>query len=504
MNIEKYRSSTSIWLLFGFISSLILSVPVSFSSFFDDAYIHARLAENFLTIGHPIFNQGEHFKIGSSTGYIFLVSGLSLLFNTLTAIRFLEIAIIIFTVTGIFYLLGISRIATYKKALIALSLTPYFLLASYGGMETPIVCLLITYAVIAWLHNKHSMVMFLIAVSCWFRFESLLLLLLVCMYYLFNEKTSKTVIFYAFPLPLLFTVELIFFGDIIPNAARVKSIAYGFPIKQSINNAISFSNGHKGIICSLLLVCLFIERSVCILRSKLKLEFSDIFLVFSTGVLFAWSLGRSLLFPWYYCMLVFPFGIYALLSNDSSNTRKEKIISYSKIVILVCFALFGYKSVFSSLGISGHDNSNQRVVRYMEIGTGLNSFCPSCVLVTSEIGGLGYSFKGRVYDAFGLGDPAALKYHPMKVPEERKYYALGAIPPKYIEYRKPDYIVSMPVFSSAFRNSNIASLYNHYDCPFGKETGTIYGDNKVQIFSLAKLPEQLTTSISCVMVKNQE
>jgi hypothetical protein len=131
---------------------------------------------------------------------------------------------------------------------------------------------------------------------------------------------------------------------------------------------------------------------------------------------------------------------------------------------------------------------------YSRIGENLYKFCSTCTLVTSEIGGLGYFFKGGVYDAFGLGDPVVMDFHPMEVPNERQDYGVGAIPPKYVELRDPDFIVSMPVFSFSLRKSSLIAKYHAYDCQLDT---VVFGDSVVKVFSKNSLPSQLLMKMGC-------
>ena len=528
MDQKNKWGERSAWALTGFLLGLILAFPVYVSNLFDDAYIHARIVENFLTHGVPLFNIGEKFKAGSSTGYLFLIAALSKVWGVLGAIRYFEAFLIVATITSLFYLAGFSATHRGRNALAAISVIPFLLLAAYGGMETPVVCLLIAGAAIAWRHEKHNLVVFLIAIGTWFRFEVILLLLVVVFYYMYVRKSKKSIVFYATPLLVLFLVELIIYGSVIPNAARVKSIAYNFPIPDSVFNALTFNfnYGLIGVFFGMLLVSVLGFQWIEILLKKFKIDFAEVFIIFSSGVFATWAIGRSNIFFWYYCLLVFPFGISVLLADENSPRKREKqvlsegrgleppyllqepealilplplerLVKGSKIAVLIGFTILGSKAVLPEFGFLGDDRILLRVGRYLDIGTELYSFCPSCTLVTSEIGGLGYSFKGKVYDAFGLGDPEAVRFHPMKVPEERQGYSIGAIPPKYVEYRNPDFVVSMPIFSQALRRSTVINSYIAYDCPLGVEIGPVFGDKKIQVFSKTALPTHTFRAMGC-------
>ena len=76
--------------------------------------------------------------------------------------------------------------------------------------------------------------------------------------------------------------------------------------------------------------------------------------------------------------------------------------------------------------------------------------------MTSEIGGLGYGFEGKILDGCGLISPEAIKYHPMKVPEQRTSGSTGAIPLKYVQEKMPELVVSLESFCEEFSRSNLA------------------------------------------------
>jgi hypothetical protein len=100
------------------------------------------------------------------------------------------------------------------------------------------------------------------------------------------------------------------------------------------------------------------------------------------------------------------------------------------------------------------------VKAYLNIGTILNDEYPNATLLTSEIGGLGYAFRGRILDAAGLASPGALDFHPMKVPEQRSSGNIGAIPPGYVKLNTPDLIVSYDYFAQALLKDEVIQQYN--------------------------------------------
>ena len=133
----------------------------------------------------------------------------------------------------------------------------------------------------------------------------------------------------------------------------------------------------------------------------------------------------------------------------------------------------------------------------MEIGEMLFDSCNTCSLATSEIGGLGWKFNGKVLDGFGLGDPDAVKFHPLKVPEQRSHSAIGAIPPGYIKLKNPDFIVSMPIFIEYAQKSGMLQNYHKYSCNIFSDRSPLWGSPYIQIFSKHELDQKNLDLANC-------
>ena len=488
--ISIFSKKKSLALAALFLFAILLALPVFFINFFDDAYIHGRLVEKLLEQGVPFFNDGENFKAGSSTGYIYLLSVVSHTsgLEPISAIRLVEGIVIFLSTISIFWLANIAAPNTIRGKITAALALPSILLAAYGGMETPVFCLLIIWAAIAFSSKKNYLSIFFLSLATAFRFEAILLWFAFCFFSWKKEKKSL-ILLCSVPFFLLVFFELSLYGSIIPHAAKVKSVAYGFPLFQSVFNALTLNMGMgiKGLLVAILLVTFFSIRLLFIVENKFRINFSDIYIGFSGLVLSIWAFGKSIIFPWYLCLFIVPFIIGSLLDKNGRTGYMNQGYSVINIMLLLIFATIPIRQLLK-------DNSNQRVGYYLKIGAGLYSTCKSCSLLTSEIGGLGYSYKGVVYDAFGLGDPGASKFHPMKVPEERQDYGVGAIPPKYVELRRPDFIVSMPVFSVALRKSEVINRYYSYDCPM---ISNVFGDNIIQIFSKIQIQLNVLSTMGC-------
>jgi hypothetical protein len=122
--------------------------------------------------------------------------------------------------------------------------------------------------------------------------------------------------------------------------------------------------------------------------------------------------------------------------------------------------------------------SGSRVKMYLSVGNLLHKEYPNSNLLTSEIGGLGYSFQGKILDAAGLASPDALKYHPMKVPEERSSGGYGAIPPEYVRSTNPELIVSYDHLAEALLRADILEKYQVITIPVYLPQDAQYTESK--------------------------
>ena len=478
------------------VGALLLS-PVIYSDLYDDAYIHARIAENWVSYGAPVFNEGAVFKASSSTGFVLLIALLRPLFGTIGAIRAIESLAIFATVYGLFHWISLSAQRRAAKLWVAVAALPAVLLAAYGGMETPIVCALLVAAALLHGRGRDGAVVFLIALCTWFRFEAIWLLLVMAFYYAHSRKSTR-ILLYAAPFAMLIATELYLLGEIVPQAARIKSVAYGFPLRNSLRNVLSFDLMPYGYLIGALLLVLFAGHAVTVARNRWRLELPDVLLMFSAAVMGAWIVGRTVVFPWYYCLLTFPFAVATMVLVDEASSRTPRLLVRLHYVAVAVFCVLGATKAWATFGVTGEDHVNLRVYRYRDIGTALFAHCPTCTVVSSEVGGLGYAFKGRVYDAFGLGDPDAARFHPLKVPEERRGYWVGAIPPEYVRYRDPDYVVSMPLFSEALRRSAVLGAYQAYDCALDPSGSLkLFGDTKIQVFSKSPIANAVLDRMRC-------
>ena len=505
--------SKNLQLYFTIIFGLLVSSFSLVSNLYDDAYIHARIVNNFFSYGEFSFNAGDAFKASSSTGYLVLISIFNIfLDDAVFSIRALNTITLTIYFTLLFKLSTLTENNISKLSLI-MSI-PFVMASSFGGMETALAVVMLLTSTLLLLKDRSALGLFFACMAVFFRVEFLLFILLLVVYNVVKRSFHKTHILSFLPLMALIVLDYIFYGSVIPHAASVKSLAYNHPYLDSLLNALSLSSGLKWAIMFIPVYMFFSWLLWVFLKSfteekRLRLESYVIYGFFTLGVLLAWALGTSNIFPWYLPLAVVGFSLTIYLYfrdatmdrvDVSSEIKSFKYLEKFAIYSIFIIAINGVVKLYHGYNPYGFA-ANERVLGYLRISDELYRYCPECSLLTSEIGGLGYGFKGRVLDGFGLGDPQAVKYHPMRVPEQRQGYGVGAIPAGYVREASPNLIVSMPVFTMEFRSSELLSNYSTYFCPF-PDNSILWGDRGIAIHSKEVLPSELLDKIACRAFNN--
>jgi len=479
--------------------AILIASITFFTNLYDDAYIHARIVDNFFNFGSFAFNYGDNFKASSSTGYILLIAFI----NLFTGDSILSIRIIAFVgLLAYFYAASLLFRSTnsYIAKACLIATAPFVVTTSFGGMETTLSIVFFLISAHFLFNKKYLLAVVLSATCIVFRVEFALYFLLLFTYLIVSGHFKLQYIVGCLPVILLIIIDLLLYGSFLPHAASVKSIAYNHPYLNSLLSSVSFSSNRIWLI---LLLPLYILLGIFLIKQSLNLKTikaHTIFLLFGAGVLFAWFIGKSNIFPWYLPIATTSFLLAIFFRFTVSN---ERINKYEQYLAVFCSLIIFINGALKLLNTYSpfKPTSNARVLSYLDIGNELYKYCPECTLMTSEIGGLGYSYKGKVYDGFGLGDKEAVKFHPMSVPEQRQSYGVGAIPNGYIKFKKPDYIVSMPVFTFEFRNSETINTYINYFCPFSNNL-YLWSNSGIYIHSKRKINENILKKLNCFEDEN--
>lgn len=455
----------------------LLSIVLIPYAVFDDAYIHFRIAQHFGSYFLPYFNLSEPVMATSSFVWtLFLAPLTKLPFPLLITIAILNS--IFLSLGSLIWSRLLAILSHQKMPFLALFLFQILymgvLLPSTAGlMETSLALLLLGISIFL-LIKRNPMGWILMGIAIFTRYEiSVFAFIFMALWILDGKNEGK---FYGI---VLFTVTIVFFSlitiywysTILSNPIGAKQIVYQLSI-ASVFNDIFFSlfplfqvNYLKFMI---FLAALIIIVKKLILTSKTSINNET---VWGMGILLggflvaiAYTIKHIFLHEWYIPLFSIPiiFGFYLLaLSGGFLERLMLLVLSLAPVSML---AVYIY-SAFVSPSLLPTVCSGARVHRYIQIGKELNQLFPAANLLSSEIGGLGYSFHHEIIDAVGLVTPGALKYHPMKVPEQRSNGGIGAIPAQLVMETLPELIVSYPIFVEEFDRSAYTEKYTKISIP---------------------------------------
>lgn len=433
-------------------------------SFFtiDDAYIHFRVARNIAEHGLPYYNIDE--KVMGSSPHLW-INFIAALFKVSNS-NLSWIPYYAWTWTaGSFFCarhLLLARFKPISSTLLAFLLVTIFLLPTAAGlMEQPLVITLFLFTLILFQKEKSTWAGFFAALCLWVRPEFAVFTILGFFlaktksrlgYALAASVPTLAYVIYAyyyfgtlFPLPMIskpivFSVSWTEFFTNLPTAhsytLRWRHL-WPAPLK-ALCIAMAFTT-----IYGILFYQAWKQRAVAWIKLSLYL---------SCAIFLAYCYKRLYLFPWYIPHFAFPLGLAATLLL----TRKTVFVGLLFLAI-ACFNTFYIAATNSLSLVTGetkyYDEAavGWRIHQYLKIGEELYSKKPNAVLLTSEIGALSWTFKGKIVDGAALISPSALQYHPMAVPQDRPWPMAAGIPYQVVQDWKPDFIVSLPIFSVAVR-----------------------------------------------------
>jgi hypothetical protein len=439
----------------------------------DDAFIHRRIAAHLLHTGYGFFNAHERVMVTSSPLWTILLAGLIATGHVDILVPILESVCIVLS-CSVAWQLGCRAAAAqgvrYTKLIgAAAALITFCALLQTGvaQMEAPLAIGLFLLGILLFDVGSQSWLAVLVLATT-VRYEFYLLLPVVGVVALLQRKlTWKAIAYASITLALSIGWLLFQYGTIIPNTVKAKAIGYDLPFTETM-----YMVGlGRGVIVALLLVVAWM------IVNRKRLPVSAV-LLFTFGILLcaAYVSRRTFVFSWYQPLTRVPLMLGLLLGPALAARSWIKLLPVSLVLFLFLRNVKAPdEEVLTALTNQpwrDHvDNFNLRVFDYLATGKAMNTVCPQAKLLTSEIGALGYAFPGEVLDGFGLATPAALKWHPMKVPEQRANGGLGAIPAGFFAETHPDVVVTFPVFSEDLMRHYNSSEYELVTFPALREVG---------------------------------
>jgi hypothetical protein len=473
------------WLGYGLLALVLAGMHVALTPYaFDDAYIHLRIAQHLVEHGEPYFHLGQPLRASSSSGWTLVLAGLIALFGPSLRILAVLQALVTTAAAAIFARLARGAVGPEARGLepaVAAVTVAVLLAPSLGLMETPATLALVGGGYLL-LQRGRASGLALLAAASFFRIEAVVFLLAALALNLVRRELSwwRSLIAAVLGGAPFLAYDLWFFGTILPHAARAKRLAYDLPFTDSIATAgPSLHSGHvleKAAYLAMLLAALGILALAVRLGERLRPGpprdpglWALTFVGAGVAILGTYLAARTFVFPWYMPLYLLPGALGALWLGWQ---RRGLATGVMTAILLFPFArdAVGYAAgAAASPARMPLFVEQARVGQYLDIGATLDRVCPTCDLLTTEIGGLGWSFHGRIRDGMGLVSPEALRWHPMKIPEERRASVVGAVPVGFAREVHPGLVVSADIFMMALLRSDALAGYEQWACPIFNE-----------------------------------
>ena len=450
---------------------------------FDDAYIHVRIAQNLLERGEPYFNAGEAVNASSSAGWTWVLALWFAVVGDRPATLGVLNALLAAAGAVVWVRLVVPTRGTRSPLIPVLAACGYVALvleSSVGCMESPLALLLVGIGL--QLHaQRRAPALCVFAAASFVRPELVVLLAVFALHAVLvaRSRPLPSAAWIASGLLPFMLYELWFFGSLVPHTARAKTVVFSLTWRQTAESLIAAlapwpaapwlpqSPRSRAVYLALAAVLILAgliaavrggepgpRRTACLLAAFC-----------GASILGAYFANRVFLHAWYVPLFTVPllFGLAAALLPVRSRAGLAGLA-----LAVLPFLAQGAQTALASVttpALYERFVTGARVRRYVALGRELYAAHPGARLLTSEIGGLGYGFRGTVLDGVGLISPEALPYHPLRVPEERSDGGIGAIPPRYVAATMPELIVSHPVFVQALLRDHVLAAYESFSVP---------------------------------------
>jgi hypothetical protein len=490
---------------------------------YDDAYITYRHSENFAQNKGLVYNPGQKVFGVSTPLYSIWLTGLRLVFSSTDLPTSAVRANALFFVAagwGIFFLLRRYALNRWIAAAVAGSflISRYFLVISVGGMESFLFVALACFALLAASGRRPAAFGFLASLAMLARPEGLVLLPVGLLAFVVPprsvawRKIAGACIFWSIPLAIWVVASTIYWGSPIPQSILAKSRpVYPLPAGHAARMIVGTVGGHLTLYSDVLFgvakslswrgLCLFLPVMAGLglalafpgLRRRHAYAPALIFL----GIFFEYAIGNPLVCPWYIPILLvsatlaIAIGVDAICTAIGRRTELPAkmlaiagtgLLSLWLVAMSLAYPTFRTPNLQAPATDIAADPGRMRIFGYIDAARWINQRATEKTsIAASEMGALGFYFKGRIFDANGLVSPEAMPFLP--VPSaQRLSPEVGAISVDFVKATDPDWVVTMHVF--ACKSLETSDWFKHrYDLvrsfPLRLET---FGDRDIQVY----------------------
>jgi hypothetical protein len=468
---RKYNSILA-WIVLAASSLICLSIDYRLRILAaDDSYIHLRIATHLMTTGHGYFNPGERVMVTSSPVWTLLLGMSAWLCHGFPAALALEAASMGLACTMSFLMLSRNLHLDTLRAMLLSVIPPaaVFLLllqSSIQQMESTMAVGFVLTSIYLF-DTGNIWWLSLLVLAGFTRYEYFAVLIVLVAVALIAKRLKPTP---AVVAAIVFSVIALYllcqYGTLVPNTLRAKAAVYAGSYARTAGSlGLGFDKP-----LAVVRTCLLLAALIALSTSKIQRLIVPCVMVSAGALLdlcYIWE--KTLIFPWYRPLASTLIVLGLILSLPGFEARGWR--RYVAIVALLAFInpmtsgreLAAY--ALNNASFDGADKFDIRTIEYLSVGHSIYQECPAARLMSSEIGGLGEGFEGEILDAVGLATPSAIKYHPMRVPDERSSGDLGEIPTGFVSEMRPDVIVSYDVFAESLLKNPDRSTYAEFVYP---------------------------------------
>lgn len=448
----------------------------------EDSYIHFRVAQNLAASGHPYFNLGSAVKTSSSTPWTCLLAVLFALAPQGVPLVVAVSACISLAGAGAWVLLlatiAARRLAAWEAIVAASVYLAIVQPASIAAMETGLALLFASAGLRQYAKREPNAFLWL-ALAAMTRLELSLLLLACAALSLFTRALPwKRCLFWgACGLVPFALFDWWQYGTLVPQAFVAKRILHEVPLvaafslllPEAVSSEFYFRSATYSAYAT---VCVAVATlplaRIAWSRRRLHEPAPQLLLASSAtglGIALTYVVSHGLVFPWYR-PLYFSF---LFLSGLVGATLSARPLPY--LALLASAAPFFYEigtSATAALGrpeFARHFLEGARAKHTLAIAADLYRQYPRAVAMTSEIGAVGFGFRGRIEDGAGLASPRALTYYPLEVPSERYNAADAPVPRRFLEDVRPGLVIAVDRHLDSVLSAPIRAEYVHIRKP---------------------------------------
>jgi hypothetical protein len=423
---------------------------------YDDAFITYRYAQNLANGSGLVFNPGAPWEpvLGTTTpGYALLLSAFARIGANLVFVsRALNVACDVVSAWLVLSMFDFRRVAG-ATAVACFAALPQLVRISLGGMEAPLFAMLALAACHALVRGRASAAGAFAALACLVRPEGVLLVVVLMLVRIARPRELARL---AWPIAIVgaASIALLFrtYGDVIPQSVHAKSQMHSGPAWIETWNrwrtilTQSFAP-HAAYIPLVPFVALGV-RAVLLRRGAAR-HFS----LFSLAMTASYLAARPHTWGWYFYVPLVAWCLWLGLGVEIAapwfaatleRLHASRLASAARPASLACIVVIAAGAVSFKLPTA----VTRRVYRPMERWADETSkLHPHATILASDIGAIGYAWRGTVLDSEGLTWPQALRYqHPNAM--------IAAMQPEYVML-----VAERPRIEHFFSDANVRGHY---------------------------------------------